>query len=62
MTVRELIMALLLNAKMDDKVEVELKIAGEEVDKTLPVFFTRVPMRVTRLNTENETIIECYDD
>lgn len=62
MTVRELIMALLLNAKMDDKVEVELKANGEEVDKNLPVFFVRVPMRVTRLNTENETIIECYDD
>ncbi len=62
MTVRELMMMLLMNAKLDDTVSVEIRYTPAENPDAVPTYMTREPVRVTHIGCDGEALIECYDD
>ena len=61
-TVRELIMALAMNCDLDDKVEVEVKIPGDETSGCdFNTFKSVAPRRIYHM-ANGEALIECHDD
>ena len=61
MTTRELIMALVLNADLDDKVTVEIQKNPDKLSEHYNYIWGDVK-RVSRISAEHETMIECDEN
>lgn len=59
MTVREMIMALVLNSRLDDVIELECRVKDSDGSGHLTWM---VPTSVSRITTEKRALVECVPE
>ena len=62
MTTRELIMALLLNCRMDEKVEVEVRLARSHEENRIVFAGVESVCRLSDYGVSPSTLVECAED